>query len=474
MVKNSSPPLRVDFDDVVLRYTATIALGWEFSSFFMTLAAFQRGLEVVFHRSAFGKTARFHGEFANGLSGSLFSVSDGVKTHYFRRTMGDQTSLEASMLAQDKNLTKLALARAGIRTPLGVVVNAGDVQRTDKFLSESDSLRFVVKPLRGSLSVDTHVDISAAEARKLILDAPSDEWLVEEFISGQEFRAYVVGEKCVSVTQRICGNVVGNGLNTIAELVERKNQARALPTSFWTSPFILKEKDLAHLKRQGWSPEDVPMDGTIIKLSSLNSIFSGGDTRNVDDMVNDSFRRVAVASCAVLGLPNAGVDVIISDDPARPGAFVLEANQCASIGLHTFPTLGKVDGNAVSEAILDLYFPDSHNNHRFVAASFDFSQTTRMLQSCQIDKVSLPVLKADWYHCRLDFPDDATRDVIWQALLSAGAYGRLLTLANGKTMADLLLSSECRVELMASRTQIAGLSTQIEAILFDSATSLSH
>jgi cyanophycin synthetase len=467
-------PSRVNFDDTVLHYLACRARGRELSSFLLALAAFQRGLAVTFHRTSLGKTSQLQGNMANGLYGSVFSISDGTRTHYFNRSMGDKTSLEASALAEDKNLTKLALARCGIRTPEGVVVKAGDVKCADKFLSSHASQRFVVKPLRGSMSTDTYVDITAAEAQERIASARSGEWLIEEFISGHELRADVVGEKCVSVFLRACPSVVGNGVDTIATLVDKKNKLRERNVAFGIYPFIFEADDLRYLQAHGRNIEDVPHLHEIVKISCKKRIHAGADCQNVVENVNENFHLIAVSVCKALGLPNAGLDIIISDDPSRPGSFVLEANQRSVISGSCFPTLSEGDGNAVSEAILDLYFPASQNNRRFYAAGFDFPDVIQALQSCQIGEVRLPVLTPDWHHCRLAFSDEATRVEVVNILISAGAYLRLLNLSSGKTLADVLLSPESLATLMASRQHIAGLSPQSEALLFGSGGRPAH
>jgi len=453
------------FDDAILHYSAKGAKGLEVSSFLMTLAAFQRGLEVVFHRSLLGKTPRFSAQASNGLAGSVFSVSDGKSTHYFNRTLGDKTSLEASRLSQHKQRTKMALARVGIRTPEGVAVKSGDVATATQFMAGSGTRRFVVKPLRGSLSVDAHIDLPAREITEIIARSRNMEWLVEEYISGQEFRAYVVAEKCVGVAMRIHPSVVGNGVDSIERLLITKNMQREANVLLGEYPFKFSHADLEYLQKMGLSPQDVIPKGKVVTLSTTKSILAGADTQNVSHAVNDSFRQVAVASCRALGLPNAGLDILISDNPKRPGAFVLEANQRALVGSHSFPSLGRGDGNSIAEAIMDLYFPDSVQNRRFPGASFDFSSVAQALKSCQISEVSLPVLKSDWHHCRLEFPDLTIRDAIAKILFDVGGYVRLMNLANGAYIGDVLLSPASQAALMPHATFVAGLSFEIASLL---------
>lgn len=457
----------INFDDVVINFQLRNVRGPEISTFLVALAAFQRGLQVVFYKTAPDLVAQFQGSLKSGVHGAIFSVSDGVDTHFFNRTMGDLTSREASMRAEDKDITKRILASVGIRTPEGVVVRAGDVQGAVDFMASSGRSRFVVKPLRGSLGKDTHIEVSADEVKDVIANVQTGEWLIEEFISGSEVRAYVVGDKCVSVSMNLCPSVTGNGVDSISTLVGRRNAVRAQNVYLSAMSFDPRAQYNQYLAKQGLDPETVPLSGTMIKLSDTKIFYKGADCLNALDRVNDSFHQVAVATCKALGLPNAGLDIIISDDVSRPGAFVLEANQRAYIGTHNFPSLGKSDNNAISEAIIDHYFPNSCGNRQFSLASFSFPQIVQMFQTGQATDVVLPVLRPDWLHARLHFSDAAVAESVWNILLSVRGFGCLLNLSNGRRVADVLLSRESRAALLPHRAEIVALFPQAEAILFD-------
>ena len=47
--------------------------------------------------------------------------------------------------------------------------------------------------------------------------------LVEEFISGTEYRFFILDGRCEAVLLRVAANVVGDGKHTIRELVAQKN-----------------------------------------------------------------------------------------------------------------------------------------------------------------------------------------------------------------------------------------------------------
>lgn len=67
---------------------------------------------------------------------------------------------------------------------------------------------------------------------------------------------------------------------------------------------------------------------------------------------------------------------------------------------------------------------------------------------------------------QLWYADKAIRDEVWQILLPAGTHDQLLKLYDGTQLADVLLSPASQSALTASRSRIAALSPQIEALLF--------
>lgn len=466
MVSKTLPRPSANLNDEILQYAFRPPGIPERSAFLITLAAFQRGLEVTFYRSAFGNSARFQSTVPDGFFGALFSVSDGKSVHFFSRTLGDRTSREASILAEDKDLTKQALARAGIRTPRGMVARDGDAAVLSNFLSASDCDRFVLKPLRGSIGKDTHIDIGASDVMRIFEENLSQEWLIEEYVSGQEVRAYVVGDRCVSATLMLPPTVVGNGVDTIETLIADRARARAGHLYLGTIASSLITAQLADLENNGTKPTDVPEQGKVVFLSKTKSVILGADTMNANHLVNDSFREVAIRSCKALALPNASLDIILSDDPLRPGAFVLEANQRSHICFITFPTLGRASHNDSAEAIIDMYFPGSSRNHRFVDACFDFRKIVETLQSTQVNMLKLPVLTAGWLNCRIRFEDEVISERVWQILMICGVYGRLLSVSGNHRVADVLLSPESRLSLLPYRQRIADLSITAEKLLY--------
>src|SRR5699024_11595241 len=50
--------------------------------------------------------------------------------------------------------------------------------------------------------------------------------LLEEYVTGQEYRFYVMEDRVLAVLNRIPANVTGNGKDNISDLIKKKNKER--------------------------------------------------------------------------------------------------------------------------------------------------------------------------------------------------------------------------------------------------------
>lgn len=61
---------------------------------------------------------------------------------------------------------------------------------------------------------------------------------------------------------------------------------------------------------------------------------------------------------------------------------------------------GPGQGNAVAEAIVDYYFPETIRDRTHPNLAYDFAPIRAALESAQITEVSLPVIGPDWRSLR--------------------------------------------------------------------------
>jgi D-alanine-D-alanine ligase-like ATP-grasp enzyme len=387
---------KVDFLDPFMRHAAMQAKGISLCAFLVTLAAFQRGLKVTFHYERASFDPHFAKARMQGHRGELFSISNGTRTHTFSRTLGDLTDPAANAIAEDKHLTKAALKRAGVRTPEGIVVDKGQTALIEKFLAQHPGKRFVVKPFDGSLGRDVHSNLASDEVLSAVDKIPNGRLVLEEFIQGTEYRVSVVGGRHVAAYAKTRANVVGDGNLTIRQLITKKNQKRETNPRLYEALIRDLEKINTGLKQADLSLEATPREGEIVFLTEKLSILGGGDTEDVTDHVLPNLFAAAVKASAAIGIASAGLDMILSGDGDCSVPYILEINQRPRIGSHSFPMEGPGQGNAVAEAIVDYYFPETIHDRTHANLAYDFAPIRAALDSAQISELSLPIIGPDW------------------------------------------------------------------------------
>ena len=419
---------KVDFLDPFMRHAAMQAKGISLCAFLVTLAAFQRGLKVTFHYERASFDPRFAKAKMQGHRGELFSISNGTRTHTFSRTLGDLTDPAANAIAEDKHLTKAALKRAGVHTPEGIVVDKGQTEPIVRLIAQHPNGHFVVKPSAGSIGKDVHTDLPANDVLDLATSLNDDRLVIEEHVSGEEFRALVVAGRCVATYRRYAANIIGDGHSSIRALISQKNTVRKQNPYLETQLIENESKIVTFLARTGLTLDCVPSAGKRVFLSGAANIALGGDPLEVTNDVDPIVSAVAEQACNAIGIPVAGLDLILSHEGDQSVCYVLEINQRPHIGGHSLPMEGPGQGNAVAEAIVDYYFPETIHNPTHANLAYDFGPIRAALESAQISELSLPIISPDWKVLRFAETGIAAK-VMAKLIETAGRTAGLFTMS---------------------------------------------
>ena len=293
--------------------------------------------------------------------GSMVQFGWGSKQRRIQAAETDRTSAVAESIAQDKELTKTLLHAAGVPVPVGrPVENAADAWAAAQEIGGA----VVVKPQDGNqgkgvtvnLTTREQVEAAYAEAFKI-----SDEVLVERYLSGQDHRMLVIGNKLVAAARREPPLVVGDGVRTVRQLVEQVNSDPRRGEGHATSLTKIRFDDiaLARLAVDGLTAESIPPRGMRVILRNNANLSTGGTATDVTDDVHPDFAARAVAAAQMVGLDIAGVD-IVCNNVLRPleeqGGGIVELNAAPGLRMHLQPSFGK--GRAVGEAIIANMFAD--------------------------------------------------------------------------------------------------------------------
>ncbi|MBF0614845.1 MAG: ATP-grasp domain-containing protein [Magnetococcales bacterium] len=271
-------------------------------------------------------------------------------------------SLPIRKLTADKGVTKKLLDKKGVRVPKGKTFSSLAQGMT---YFKSVSAPQVVKPLDMSWGVGVAVNLISRDEFEAAVKAAlklRSQYIVEEYFQGYDVRVLVIGGQTVAAFLRDPANVIGDGQQTIAQLVDSKNRIRN--RMVYAPAIKLTDAVLAHLHMQGVDPASVPEAGTKIYLNKVANISSGGDSVVIFDHLHRSYHDLAVQAVqAFPGLEYAGVDFLIRDftQPADENNYVIiEMNANAAITGAMFPMFGA--GVNVARLYLDHYFPHREKN----------------------------------------------------------------------------------------------------------------
>ncbi|MDP6817069.1 MAG: acetate--CoA ligase family protein [Alphaproteobacteria bacterium] len=308
----------------------------------------------------------------------IIQLGQGRKIQRLRNTYTKNTSYLATMIATNKAWASWLFQSHGIPAPDNIVV-----QSEQQAVAAAEKLGFpvVVKPNTTDLGTAVSTNLSGEEAvrRGYELACQHGVVLVEKHIPGDDFRFTVLHGKTAQVAQLRPAHVVGNGRHTIAELVEIENQDRSDGLSERMKKISLGDGSTQVLKRQNYTLEDIPAEGTEIFLRTQSNLSQGGTVEFVTSMAHPENLAMAERAARLIGLDVAGVDFITTDitQPFHAtGGAICEVN----------PTPGILSGpgDAVEKVLLDAYFPPGDDGRIPIAAiagSFATAMTARALSS---------------------------------------------------------------------------------------------
>ena len=288
-------------------------------------------------------------------------LDNGEKREYIQQAT--KTSLDnysTIMIMENKVVTKKVLDRENIRTPKGKDYADADLAKKD-FEYFKDS-KIVVKPKSTNFGIGITIfkDLFSKKNYERAIDIAfenDDSVLIEEFISGKEYRFFVIGDNVGGVLNRVPANVIGDGKSNVTQLVEEKNKDYLRGQGYITplEKIKLEEAELMFLNSQNKNFEYVPSESEIVYLRENSNISTGGDSIDYTDTVLDAYKEIAVASAKAVGAKICGVDMMIDDlkaEPTNDNHAIIELNFNPAIHIHSYPYKG--DNRKIADKLLDL------------------------------------------------------------------------------------------------------------------------
>jgi cyanophycin synthetase len=311
---------------------------------------------------------------------SLVQLGYGVNQMRFQATITCKTSSIAVDIACNKEQTKKMLSDASIPVASGgICVDEEDLEAVVNKIGYP----IVLKPLDGNHGKGASINVKNWEDAIAGLEYAkkySHRIIVEKFITGFDFRVLIIDNKLVAAAKRVPAHVVGNGKDTIQQLIDTTNLD---PRRGYGHENVLTEIDVDRdtldlLEKLNYTLETVPKSGEIVYLKSTANLSTGGTSVDVTDMMHPENIFLCERISRVIGLDICGVD-IMAENLTQPlkenGGCILEVNAAPGFRMHLAPSEG-LPRNVASPVIDMLYPPGKPSRIPIIAVTGTNGKTT--------------------------------------------------------------------------------------------------
>lgn len=299
-------------------------------------------------------------------NGSLVRLGYGKFSRLIEATLTDATSCISADISSNKQFTKFLLSENQIPVPYGKVVFS---EISAQMVSKQIGLPVVIKPFDANQGKGVHLNLNKKnEIIAAFKDAAkySNGIIVEQFISGRDYRVLVVGGKVSAVAERLPALVTGDGKHTIEELVTIINEDPRRGEQHEKALTKIRLDDVTDkfLKLNDMTRESVPAAGQVVKLRGNANLSTGGTSVDRTDLIHPDNADIAIRAADAIGIDIAGIDIVtedISKSMYETRGAVVEVNTAPGIRMHLYPSEGTPRN--VAQDIVSLLFPDDSAAH---------------------------------------------------------------------------------------------------------------
>ena len=291
---------------------------------------------------------------------SLVQLGYGINQMRFQATITCKTSSIAVDIACNKEQTKKMLAAASIPVAGGgICVDEEDLTA----VISNIGYPIVLKPLDGNHGKGASINVTNWEdavAGLAFAKKYSNRIIVEKFITGFDFRVLVIDNKLVAAAKRVPANVIGNGKDTIQQLIDTTNLD---PRRGYGHENVLTQIDVDRdtedlLEKLNYTLDTIPHNGETVYLKSTANLSTGGTSVDVTDMMHPENIFLCERISRVIGLDVCGVD-IMAENLTQPlkenGGCILEVNAAPGFRMHLAPSEGLPRN--VASPVIDMLYP---------------------------------------------------------------------------------------------------------------------
>lgn len=276
----------------------------------------------------------------------IFILQHGGQAIRCYNSLTDRVGAVSFHMAQNKYLANQFLRLQGV--PVPAQERFAGMARAESFLARFRKV--VVKPCtqwggRGvSVAVSDRRTLRAAVRRAVEYE---EDVVLEECVSGQDFRLIFVDGKYVAAILRKPAGVWGNGRDNLRKLVEAWNNEALRRDPSNLIPIDVETR--RHLSILGRSWSEVPEKDVWVQVRLTSNYHTGGSVEVVTGRVPRRLLKEARNVVRLLGIPVVGIDFLFQPESGR--YWVIELSPDLAIS--------PPEGEEVAKRFLDYLFPET-------------------------------------------------------------------------------------------------------------------
>lgn len=268
----------------------------------------------------------------------VVEISDGSKKILVKEvfTIVNDPASASATLAKNKEITYRFWERAGIPFPRSrYFKNATFFSNNIQDLG----LQFPVifKKSNGKKSIGVRPNIQSFEDLTAIVRDSNGSFIVQEMVFGKEYRLLIYKDRLLGALEHAAPRVIGNGTDTIATLMKKKNVELQKKIS-------LGGKVIQTLAKRGFTLDSIPENGVDVLLRETSCLSEGASSIDCTERVHKDILALAQKAARTVNMKLAGIDLICEDislDPQLQKISFLETNSFPSLNIHYTPMVGQ-------------------------------------------------------------------------------------------------------------------------------------
>ncbi len=309
----------------------------------------------------------------------IYQIGYGKSLRRIEATISENTKCLAVDIACNKLLTKKILSYQNIPVPEGdKVFNIIDLLRKAELIGYP----VVLKPQSGNKGKKVILNLKNEEqlvkAYEFIAET-ENEIIIEKFYEGNDYRVCVVNNKVVAVSKRIKPSIIGDGKNTVKELIQmiNKNPMRGENHEKPLSKIKIDEELVNILQKNNIELTYIPKKDEKIILRDNANLSTGATAIDCTNEICAENIDYCLRAANAIGLDICGIDICtedISKSLNSNNGVIIEVNAAPGIRMHLFPQKGIY--RDIGHEIINMLYNNKPSNIPVVSITGTNGKTT--------------------------------------------------------------------------------------------------